>query len=79
VQRRAFRHSLSIVPIDIDRDGVDRLVAEGAQLVDVLPVEDYEALRVAGAINVPLRELDERAPRELDPSRPVIVYCNDHF
>ena len=67
------------MPIDIDRDGVDRLVAEGAQLVDVLPVEDYEALRVAGAINVPLRELDERAPRELDPSRPVIVYCNDHF
>ena len=67
------------MPIDIDREGVDRLLAEEAQLVDVLPVEDYEALRIAGAINVPLRELDERAPRELDSGRPVIVYCNDYF
>jgi len=27
---------------------------------------------------IPLKELDERAPRELDRERPVIVYCNDY-
>ena len=79
MQCGALAHSLWTVPIDIDREGVDRLVEEGAQVVDVLPVEDYEALRIAGATNLPLRELDERAPNELDAARPVIVYCNDPF
>jgi len=79
VQREAFARSLSTVPIAIDREGVDRLVTDGAQVVDVLPAEDYDALHLAGALNLPLRELDERAPRELDSGRPVIVYCNDHF
>lgn len=67
------------MPVEVGRDDVRRLVADGAQLVDVLPAEEYEALHVAAAVNVPLRELDERAPRELDSARPVIVYCNDHF
>ncbi len=67
------------MPVSIERDEARRLHDEGAQLVDVLPAEEYGALHIAGAVNVPLRELDERAPRELDSGRPVIVYCNDHF
>ena len=67
------------MPTGIDREEVRRLVADGAQLVDVLPVEDYETLHVAGAVNVPLRELDARAPLELDRGRAVVVYCNDYF
>jgi rhodanese-related sulfurtransferase len=67
------------VPVSIERDEARRLHDEGAQLVDVLPAEEYDVLHIAGAVNVPLRELDERAPRELDSGRPVIVYCNDHF
>jgi rhodanese-related sulfurtransferase len=66
------------VPTPIGRDEVKRLVAEGAQLVEVLPAPDYEEEHIAGAINLPLKELDERAPRELDRNRPVIVYCNDY-
>jgi rhodanese-related sulfurtransferase len=67
------------VPVDIDRERVDALVAEGAQLVDVLPSDEYEVLHIAGASNLPLRELDERTAQELDRARPVILYCNDHF
>ncbi len=66
------------MPQPIDRDRVRRLVAEGAQLVEVLPAREYEQEHIAGAINIPLKELDERAPAELDRDRPVIVYCNDY-
>ena len=67
------------MPRPIDRDELQRLIAEqGAQLVEVLPASDYEQEHITGAINIPLKELDERAPRELDRKRPVIVYCNDY-
>jgi rhodanese-related sulfurtransferase len=67
------------MPVSIDRDEVRRLIAEeNAQLVEVLPATDYEREHITGAINIPLKELDERAPRELESERPVIVYCNDY-
>jgi rhodanese-related sulfurtransferase len=64
--------------VSIDRDGVERLVGESAQLVEVLPADDYEDEHLPRAVNIPLKELAERAPRELDPGRPVVVYCYDY-
>jgi rhodanese-related sulfurtransferase len=67
------------MPHSIDREEVRRLIGEeNAQLVEVLPATDYEQEHISGAINIPLKELDERAPRELEHERPVIVYCNDY-
>ena len=67
------------MPTPIDRDEVRRLInEEHARLVEVLPASDYEKEHITGAINIPLKELEERAPRELDRERPVIVYCNDY-
>ena len=66
------------MPTPIDRDELRRLVAARAQLVEVLPAVEFEEEHLPGAINIPLKELDERAPRELDRERPVIVYCNDY-
>ena len=58
---------------------VQRLRAdEDAQLVEVLPAKEFGEEHIVGAINIPLKQLDERAPRELDRERPVIVYCNDY-
>jgi rhodanese-related sulfurtransferase len=65
------------VPIDIQRDEVRRLVAAGAQLVDVLPRAEYDAEHIAGALNIPLKELDGQSTAILDRERPVIVYCWD--
>lgn len=62
----------------VDRSEVGRLVAAGAQLVEVLPREDYDTEHIAGAISLPLEELDADSARRLDRERPVIVYCNDH-
>ena len=53
-----------------------RLLADGAQLVEVLPRDEYEEEHIAGAINLPLKELPALAG-SLDPSKPVIVYCWD--
>jgi rhodanese-related sulfurtransferase len=67
------------MPTPIDHDEVLRLIAEeNAQLVEVLPATDYAKEHITGAINIPLKELDQRAPRELDRERPVVVYCNDY-
>jgi rhodanese-related sulfurtransferase len=65
------------MPTDIDRDGVQRLVRAGAQLVEVLPKEEYEEWHLPEAIHIPLREIDSQAPDRLDRERPVIVYCWD--
>jgi rhodanese-related sulfurtransferase len=53
------------------------LLSEGAQLVEVLPREEYEEEHLPGAINIPIRRIDEEARDRLDPNRPVIVYCWD--
>jgi rhodanese-related sulfurtransferase len=67
------------MPIPIDRDEVLRLVGEGAaQVVEVLPAAEYEDEHIAGAISIPLEELNEQARRLLDRGRPVIVYCYDY-
>jgi rhodanese-related sulfurtransferase len=67
------------MPTPIDRDEVQRLVErEHAQLVEVLPSEEYEDEHLPSAINIPLKTLDREASRELDRVRPVIVYCYDY-
>ena len=62
---------------EIDREGVRHLIQEGAQIVDVLPAQEYGEDHLPGAINLPLRKIEADARRVLDPSRPVVVYCWD--
>jgi rhodanese-related sulfurtransferase len=66
------------MPTPIDRDEVERLLAEDAQLVEVLPAEEYADEHLPGAINIPLKELGEETMGQLDVKRPVIVYCYDY-
>jgi len=66
------------MPTEVTRDEVRRLLAEGAQLVEVLPAEEFAEEHLPGALNIPLKELDRERARELARSRPVIVYCHDY-
>jgi rhodanese-related sulfurtransferase len=67
------------MPTPIDRREVQRLlVAEQAQLVEVLPAAEYEDEHLPGAINIPLKELDRETTRLLDRAMPVVAYCYDH-
>ena len=62
----------------IDADEVGKLVAEGAQLVEVLPAEEFAEEHLPGAINIPLKELDAARVARLRRDQPVIVYCHDY-
>jgi phage shock protein E len=62
---------------EIDREGVRRLMEQGAQIVDVLPAREYGEEHLPGAINLPLRRIETEASQVLEASRPVVVYCAD--
>ena len=53
------------------REEVRELLDGGARLVEVLPREEYEEEHIAGAINIPLKELDRETTAGLDPEAPV--------
>jgi rhodanese-related sulfurtransferase len=59
---------------EISRDEAQKLIDEGAQLVDVRADHEWEAGRIAGATHLPLAELAERSG-EIDKERPVVLYC----
>jgi rhodanese-related sulfurtransferase len=56
---------------------VKRLLDQGAQLVDVLGEDEFAQDHLPGAVNIPLKRLDEETVAGLDHGRPVLVYCND--
>jgi rhodanese-related sulfurtransferase len=68
------------VPTSVFRNAeLRRLVQEeGAQLVEVLPREEYEEEHLPGAVNIPLKELDRETTARLPRDAPVIVYCHDY-
>ncbi len=63
------------MPTSIVREEVQRLMREEtAQLVEVLPSQEYRDEHIAGAINLPLKHLNRETADRLDKARPVIVY-----
>jgi rhodanese-related sulfurtransferase len=65
------------MPTSIDHRSVQRLLASGATIIDVLPDEEYENEHIAGAIHLHLRKLDGSTTAHLGKHDPVIVYCWD--
>ena len=63
--------------ISIDRHRVRQLLDSGAQVVEVLPADEYAEEHLPGALNIPLKQLDANTARQLDTSRSVVVYCWD--
>ncbi|MBL8917978.1 MAG: rhodanese-like domain-containing protein [Myxococcaceae bacterium] len=50
------------------------LVQKGAVLVDVRTPEEFAASHLAGALNIPVQELDARKG-ELPKDKDIVVYC----
>jgi phage shock protein E len=61
----------------IDNARLRELLDAGAQLVEVLPEEEYHEERLAGALNIPLKRLDAQTTADLDKRKAVVVYCWD--
>ena len=66
------------MPEEIEIDQIRPLLDQGAQLVEVLPPAEFDEEHLAGAINVPLKQMTQEATASLDKDRPVIVYCWDY-
>ena len=66
------------MPTAIFRDGLHRLLEDGAQLVDVLLREEYEDEHLPDAISIPLKELKRDTSARLRHDVPAIVYCHDY-
>jgi rhodanese-related sulfurtransferase len=59
------------------RREVQALMDRGAQIVEVLPREQFEEDHLPGAIHLPLRKIEAEARKALDGDRPIVVYCWD--
>jgi rhodanese-related sulfurtransferase len=59
---------------EVSRDEAQKLVEDGAQLIDVRADHEWEAGRIPGATHLPLDQLAARAG-EVDKERPVVLYC----
>jgi rhodanese-related sulfurtransferase len=59
---------------EVSRDEAQKLIDDGAQLIDVRADHEWEAGRIAGATHLPLAELAGRTG-EIDPERPAVLYC----
>lgn len=66
------------MPKTIDHVELQALTAAGSQLVEALPADEYAEMHLPGAVNLPLKRLNAETARQLDPGKPVIVYCWDY-
>jgi rhodanese-related sulfurtransferase len=64
------------VPKLIERAEVERMVAEGAQIIEVLPAKEFAEDHLPGAVSHPLRHLEQEAA-QIDRNSPIVVYCWD--
>jgi rhodanese-related sulfurtransferase len=67
----------SMMPQSILYPQLAELLDRGAQLVEVLPAEEYAEEHLPDAINIPLKQLDAETTVQLDKRRAVFVYCWD--
>jgi rhodanese-related sulfurtransferase len=65
---------MSSEPPTVSREQAQKLIEDGAQVLDVRVEHEWEAGHIAGASHLPLAELAERVG-EVDRDRPVILYC----
>lgn len=65
------------MPHPIDYPRLRELLDSGAQLVEVLPAQEYDEEHLPGAVNIPLKTLDAASTAHLDKRRAVVVYCWD--
>jgi rhodanese-related sulfurtransferase/CBS domain-containing protein len=57
---------------------VQRLIEEGAQVLDALPADDYAKQHIAGAVNVPLEKFSMESISGLDSTKATVTYCYDN-
>jgi rhodanese-related sulfurtransferase len=53
-------------------------MAEGAQILEVLPEREHVEEHLPSAINLRLKEMNRASVSRLDPTIPIVTYCWDY-
>jgi rhodanese-related sulfurtransferase len=61
----------------VDAKEAQTMIADGVQLVDVLPLEIFSAEHLPGARNVPLATFEPSQLDSFDRAETLLVYCFD--
>jgi rhodanese-related sulfurtransferase len=65
------------LPTTIGIRQLRELIDRGAQLVEVLPGDEYREEHLPRAMNLPLKQLTAQTAGSLRRDDPVVVYCWD--
>jgi rhodanese-related sulfurtransferase len=65
------------MPQTIDREQVQQMIRQGAQLVEVLERSQYRQAHLPNAVHIPLQVFNEETVAKLEKRKPLIVYCYD--
>jgi len=57
------------------RKKIDKMISQGALIVDVRTPEEFSSGHVNGAINIPLAEIEKKLSLFGDKNKPIVVYC----
>lgn len=66
------------MPESINRNEVQTLIKNGAQVVEVLGPKEYAWAHLPQAINIPLWHFNPDRTAALKRDGSIIVYCNDY-
>jgi rhodanese-related sulfurtransferase len=70
-------HREALEPVDRERL-LERVRRGAVTVLDVRPVQEYRAAHLAGAVSIPIRELERRLA-ELPRNREVVAYCRGPY
>ena len=62
---------------EVDHREVLAMLSSDAQIVDVLPAQEFNGAHIKVAVHIPLPRVLTDAPALLDRSRRTVVYCRD--
>ena len=66
------------MPKEVELDRLKEMLdTDDVQLIEVLPEREYADEHLPGAINIPLKSLNEDTVRALDRAATTVVYCWD--
>jgi len=77
ISRDFLEGATTLEPVDRERL-VERILAGDVTVIDVRPEQEYRAGHLAGAVSVPLEELEQRLA-DFSKEREIVAYCRGPY
>ncbi|MHC4946509.1 MAG: rhodanese-like domain-containing protein, partial [Planctomycetota bacterium] len=77
ITRRFLDGREGLEPVD-RKELIERVRRKSVMVIDVRPVEEFQAGHIPGAISVPLKELESRLA-EFPKNREIVAYCRGPY